>query len=47
MLELLTHGHNSEVAKSWIPKFSSDELDDYSMVFGYDVPVDIDLEDYL
>ncbi|CAB4292791.1 unnamed protein product [Prunus armeniaca] len=47
VLELLTHGHNSEVAKSWIPKFSSDELDDYSMVFGYDVPVDIDLEDCL
>ncbi|PQQ04373.1 putative receptor-like serine/threonine-protein kinase [Prunus yedoensis var. nudiflora] len=47
VLELLTHGHNSEVAKSWIPKFSSDELDDYSMVFGYDVPVDIDLEAYL
>ncbi|XP_075651830.1 putative receptor-like serine/threonine-protein kinase At5g57670 [Castanea sativa] len=48
VLELLTSGHDSGVAKSWrIPKFTSDELDDYSMVFGYDVPSDISLEDYL
>ncbi|CAN6547256.1 unnamed protein product [Malus baccata var. baccata] len=47
VLELLTNGHHSEVARSWIPKFSSDELDDYSMVYGYEVPVDIDLEKYL
>ncbi|XP_004507811.1 probable receptor-like serine/threonine-protein kinase At5g57670 isoform X2 [Cicer arietinum] len=48
VLELLTSGQNSEVGKSWrIPKFTSDELDDYSMIFGYDVPSDISLEDYL
>jgi len=48
VLELLTSGEDSEVGKSWrIPKFTSDELDDYSMVFGYDVPSDLSLEDYL
>ncbi|XP_057415860.1 probable receptor-like serine/threonine-protein kinase At5g57670 isoform X2 [Lotus japonicus] len=48
VLELLTSGQDSEVGKSWrIPKFTSDELDDYSMVFGYDVPSDVSLEDYL
>ncbi|XP_011012683.1 PREDICTED: probable receptor-like serine/threonine-protein kinase At5g57670 isoform X1 [Populus euphratica] len=48
VLELLTSGHDSEVARSWrMPKFTSDELDDYSMIFGYEVPVDIALEDYL
>lgn len=48
VLQLLTTGQDSEVGKSWrIPKFTSDELDDYSMVFGYDVPSDISLEDYL
>ncbi|KAJ8767494.1 hypothetical protein K2173_017538 [Erythroxylum novogranatense] len=48
VLKLLTDGLNSEIARSWrMPKFTSDELDDYSMVFGYDVPVDIDLEDCL
>ncbi|WVZ09574.1 hypothetical protein V8G54_014104 [Vigna mungo] len=48
VLELLTSGKDSEVGKSWrIPKFTSDELDDYSMVFGYDVPSDLSLEDYL
>jgi hypothetical protein len=47
-LELLTGGQETEVAESWrIPKFTSDELDDYSMVFGYDVPSNISLEDYL
>lgn len=46
MLELLTNGLDSDVAESWrIPKFSSDEVDDYSMVFGYEVPTDISLED--
>ncbi|MBA0601291.1 hypothetical protein Gorai_004472, partial [Gossypium raimondii] len=36
VLELLMTGHDSDVAKSWrMPKFTSDELDDYSMVFGY------------
>ncbi|CAI0402903.1 unnamed protein product [Linum tenue] len=49
VLELLTTGQqDSEVAKSWrIPKFTSDELDDFSMVYGYDVPLEIDLEKYL
>ncbi|GAU20986.1 hypothetical protein TSUD_201350 [Trifolium subterraneum] len=48
VLELLTSGQDYEVGKSWrIPKFTSDELDDYSMIFGYDVPSDISLEDYL
>ncbi|EEF28040.1 conserved hypothetical protein [Ricinus communis] len=48
VLELLTSGSDSEVAKTWrMPKFTSEDLDDYSMVFGYDVPVDIVLEDYL
>ncbi|XP_061994164.1 probable receptor-like serine/threonine-protein kinase At5g57670 [Rosa rugosa] len=47
VLELLNKGHKSEIARTLIPKFSSDELDDYSMVFGYDIPEDIDLEDYL
>ncbi|KAK7388467.1 hypothetical protein VNO78_23283 [Psophocarpus tetragonolobus] len=48
VLELLTSGQETEVGKSWrIPKFTSDELDDYSMVLGYDVPSDIYLEDYL
>lgn len=46
VLELLTNGQDSEVARSWrIPKFTSDELDDYSMVYGYEVPFDILLED--
>ena len=48
MLELLTNGHDSAAARSWrIPKFTSDDLDDYSMVFGYEVPTDISLEDSL
>ncbi|KAH7545231.1 hypothetical protein FEM48_Zijuj01G0071700 [Ziziphus jujuba var. spinosa] len=48
VLEVLTNGHDSEVARSWrIPKFTSDELDDYSMVYGYEVPSDILLEDCL
>ncbi|KAM6579551.1 hypothetical protein CsatA_003325 [Cannabis sativa] len=48
VLELLTNGHDSEVVRSWrIPKFTSDELDDYSMVYGYDVPTDQILEDSL
>ncbi|XP_043813235.1 probable receptor-like serine/threonine-protein kinase At5g57670 isoform X1 [Manihot esculenta] len=48
VLELLTSGHDSQVARSWrMPKFTSDELNDYSMVFGYEVPLDIALEDYL
>ncbi|KAL5548993.1 hypothetical protein UlMin_004224 [Ulmus minor] len=48
VLELLTNGHDSEVARRWrIPKLASDELNDYSMVYGYDVPLEIVLEDSL
>ncbi|KAL6194418.1 hypothetical protein ACLB2K_035502 [Fragaria x ananassa] len=47
VLELLNNGQKSESARTSIPKFSSDELDDYSMVYGYSIPEDIDLEDYL
>ncbi|XP_050215800.1 probable receptor-like serine/threonine-protein kinase At5g57670 isoform X2 [Mercurialis annua] len=50
VLELLTSGHGDdcEVSRSWrMPKFTSDELDDYSMFFGYDVPVDFHFEDFL
>ncbi|MBA0750712.1 hypothetical protein Gogos_002103 [Gossypium gossypioides] len=48
VLELLMTGHDSDVTKSWrMPKFTSDELDDYSMVFGYEVPMDISLEEFL
>ncbi|KAI4344374.1 hypothetical protein L6164_011608 [Bauhinia variegata] len=49
VLELLTSNKHSEAGrKSWrIPNFTSDELDDYSMVFGYKVPSDISLEDFL
>ncbi|KAG7029803.1 putative receptor-like serine/threonine-protein kinase, partial [Cucurbita argyrosperma subsp. argyrosperma] len=52
ILEVLTKGHDSEIAKSLsMPKLSSDdddnELDDYSMIFGYEIPIDTLLEDYL
>ncbi|XAR66680.1 Non-specific serine/threonine protein kinase [Bertholletia excelsa] len=46
VLELLRYGDNSEVARSWrMPKFTTEEMDDYSMVFGYDLPSDISLDD--
>ncbi|XP_052198694.1 probable receptor-like serine/threonine-protein kinase At5g57670 [Diospyros lotus] len=46
VLELLTYGDESEVSQSWrMPKFTSEEMDDYSMVFGYELPSDITLED--
>ncbi|KAK8602003.1 hypothetical protein V6N13_058331 [Hibiscus sabdariffa] len=48
VLELLMTDHDFDVAKRWkMPKFTSDELDDYSMVFGYEVPTDISLEEFL
>ncbi|KAI4376269.1 hypothetical protein MLD38_014051 [Melastoma candidum] len=48
VLELLLNGNNSKEEKSWrIQKFSSDEMDDFSMVFGYEVPTDISLEDLI
>ncbi|KAL0735013.1 hypothetical protein Bca4012_011223 [Brassica carinata] len=47
VLELLTNGNEAEVAKSWrMPKDmtndykDNDEWDDYSMLLGYDVPLD-------
>lgn len=46
VLEMLTNGIDSKVARSWrIPKFTSDEMDDYSMIYGYEVPSDITLDD--
>ncbi|KAA3470828.1 putative receptor-like serine/threonine-protein kinase isoform X2 [Gossypium australe] len=40
-LKLLMTGHDSDVQKSWrMPKFTSDDLDDYSRVFGYEVPLE-------
>ncbi|MBA0709001.1 hypothetical protein Golax_024074 [Gossypium laxum] len=41
VLKLLMTGHDSDVQKSWrMPKFTSDELDDYSRVFRYEVPLE-------
>lgn len=44
---MLTNGNEAEIAKSWrMPKDmtndddDNDEWDDYSMIFGYDVPLD-------
>ncbi|KAL8468852.1 hypothetical protein ACS0TY_031890 [Phlomoides rotata] len=47
VLQLLTYGQDSEIGRtSWrIPKFTSDEMDDYSLIFGYQLPSDISLED--
>ncbi|CAA2981989.1 probable receptor-like serine threonine- kinase At5g57670 isoform X1 [Olea europaea subsp. europaea] len=46
VIQLLTYGQDSELVKSLrIPKFTSDEMDDYSMVFGYQLPSDLSLED--
>ncbi|GFP89717.1 probable receptor-like serine/threonine-protein kinase at5g57670, partial [Phtheirospermum japonicum] len=51
VIELLTHNHESESEAEagrigWrIPKFTSDEMDDYSMIFGYQLPSDLSLED--
>ncbi|KAI3446666.1 hypothetical protein Pfo_003331 [Paulownia fortunei] len=47
VLELLTYGQDTEVGRiTWrIPKFTSDEMDDYSMIFGYQLPSDLSLED--
>ncbi|CAN1222882.1 Probable receptor-like serine/threonine-protein kinase At5g57670 [Linum grandiflorum] len=50
VLELLTTTSQDSEASTKscrIPKFTSDELDDFSMVYGYDFPIDIDLEEYL
>ncbi|KAL6331683.1 hypothetical protein AAG906_014333 [Vitis piasezkii] len=46
VLALLTDGGDSAVARRWrVPKYTSDEMDEYSMVFGSDVPTDIVLDD--
>nr|XP_043630612.1 probable receptor-like serine/threonine-protein kinase At5g57670 [Erigeron canadensis] len=48
VLEVLQLGDDSNFAKNWtIPKVAQDEneMDDYSMIFGYDVPSDISLDD--
>ncbi|XP_057514279.1 probable receptor-like serine/threonine-protein kinase At5g57670 [Actinidia eriantha] len=46
VLELLTYGNDSEDARRWrMPKFASEEMDDYSMVFGYDLPSDFILDE--
>lgn len=51
VLEVLTNGNDSDIAKSLrIPKLrpnDDNKLDDYSMIFGYEVPIDALLEDYL
>ncbi|KAL8265158.1 hypothetical protein R6Q59_023288 [Mikania micrantha] len=48
VLEVLQYGDESKFAKSWrVPKITQEEneMDDYSMIFGYDVPSDISLDD--
>lgn len=43
---MLTNGNDSKLTRSLrIPKFTSDEMDDYSMIYGYQVPSDITLDD--
>ncbi|KAL9224127.1 hypothetical protein vseg_000195 [Gypsophila vaccaria] len=46
VLDLLTNDQDSELVKRWSEQKSSttNEMDDYSMVFGYNVPIDNDLE---
>ncbi|KAL2502307.1 putative receptor-like serine/threonine-protein kinase [Forsythia ovata] len=46
VLQLLTYDQDSELVQSRrIPKFTSDEMDDYSMIFGYQLPSNLTLED--
>ncbi|KAK4485553.1 hypothetical protein RD792_008196 [Penstemon davidsonii] len=46
VLELLTYSRDSDVTSWKIPKFTSeDEMDDYSMILGYQLPSDLALED--
>lgn len=48
MLQLLMYGQDSEAAENWrLPKFKAEEMDDTSLLFGYDLPSDIVLEDIL
>ena len=46
-MELVTNiGEDYELARKWglQKSLSSGEMDDYSMVFGYHVPIDINLQ---
>ncbi|KAK3026282.1 hypothetical protein RJ639_041231 [Escallonia herrerae] len=48
VLHILSHGHDSEVTQNWrIPESTpeAEEMDDYSMFFGYELPSDLFLED--
>ncbi|CAI9761071.1 unnamed protein product [Fraxinus pennsylvanica] len=46
VIQLLTYGQDSELVRSRrIPNFTSDEMDDYSMIYGYQLPSDLALED--
>ncbi|KAL3819526.1 hypothetical protein ACJIZ3_005431 [Penstemon smallii] len=46
VLQLLTYSRDSDVTSWKIPKFTSeDEMDDYSMILGYQLPSDLALED--
>ncbi|KAK1366838.1 Concanavalin A-like lectin/glucanase, subgroup [Heracleum sosnowskyi] len=48
VLQLLMYGQDSEAAENWrLPKFRAEEMDDTSLLFGYDLPSDIVLEDIL
>lgn len=40
VLELLANGNEAKIAKSWRMPKDNDAWDDYSMFFGYDVPLD-------
>lgn len=45
VLELLTNGDDSEVARTWRkPKFTADEMDHYSLDFDFVIPTEIILE---
>ncbi|XP_056692709.1 probable receptor-like serine/threonine-protein kinase At5g57670 isoform X2 [Spinacia oleracea] len=45
VLELLSEDQESEIARKWsVQKSSSHEIDDCSMVFGYNILVDMDFE---
>ncbi|KAL7592373.1 probable receptor-like serine/threonine-protein kinase At5g57670 [Lactuca sativa] len=48
VLEVLQYGDDSNFTKSWrLPKYAQEgnEMDDYSMIFGYDVPQDINVDE--
>lgn len=48
MLQLLMYGEDSEAAENWrLPKMRAEEMDDTCLLFGYELPSDIVLEDIL